>query len=51
MRKLRLGFADTFSTAISFFTHALSKRFNVIRDDVNPDYLIYSEKHNVGDSH
>lgn len=43
MKKLRLGFADTFSTAISFFTHALSKRFNVIRDDVNPDYLIYGE--------
>lgn len=43
MKTVKLGFADTFSTAINFFTYALGKRFNVIRDDTNPDYLIYGE--------
>lgn len=43
MKIVKLGFADTFSTAINFFTYALGKRFNVIRDDTNPDYLIYGE--------
>lgn len=43
MQQIRLGFADTFGTAISFFTHALSHRFNVIRDDDKPEYLIYGE--------
>lgn len=43
MKSLRLGFADTFSTAINFFTEALGRRFRIIRDDENPDYLIYGE--------
>ena len=43
MKTLRLGFADTFTTAVNFFTHALSKRFNLICDLENPDYLIYGE--------
>lgn len=43
MKTLRLGFADTFSTAESFFMKALSGRFYVIRDDENPEYLIYGE--------
>lgn len=43
MKTIRLGFSDTFSTAISFFTEALGRRFNVIRDDENPEYLIYGE--------
>lgn len=43
MKTIRLGFADTFSTAIDFFTHALSHRFSIIRDDEQPDYLIYGE--------
>ena len=43
MKQIRLGFADTFGTAISFFTHALSQRFDVVRDDDNPEYLIYGE--------
>jgi hypothetical protein len=43
MKKLRLGFSDTFSTAINFFTEALSRRFEIIRDDDNPEYLIYGE--------
>ena len=43
MKTIRLGFSDTFSTAINFFTEALGKRFNIVRDDENPDYLIYGE--------
>jgi hypothetical protein len=43
MKIVKLGFADTFSTAINFFTYALGKRFHIIRDDTNPDYLIYGE--------
>ena len=40
---IRLGFADTFGTAINFFIYALDHRFNVVRDDENPEYLIYGE--------
>jgi hypothetical protein len=43
MRTLKLGFTDTFSTAINFFTEALGKRFEIVRDDDKPDYLIYGE--------
>lgn len=43
MKILRLGFADTFSTATNFFMKALSQRFQIVRDDVNPEYLIYGE--------
>ena len=43
MKEIRLGFSDTFSTAINFFTEALGRRFKIIRDDENPDYLIYGE--------
>lgn len=50
MKDLRLGFADTFGTAISFFIDVLGKRYNVIRDDDNPDYLIFGDG-NFGNSH
>jgi hypothetical protein len=43
MKILRLGFSDTFSTAINFFTEALGRRFQIVRDDENPEYLIYGE--------
>ena len=43
MKILRLGFADTFSTATNFFVEALSQRFQIVRDDVSPEYLIYGE--------
>jgi hypothetical protein len=43
MKELRLGFSDTFTTAIDFFTEALGKRFQIVRDDTNPEYLIYGE--------
>jgi hypothetical protein len=42
-KPLKLGFADTFSTAVNFFTKALSERFHIIRDDAHPEYLIYGE--------
>lgn len=42
-KTLRIGFADTFSTAINFFMDVFNKHYHVIRDDVNPEYLIYGE--------
>lgn len=42
-KPLKLGFADTFSTAVNFFTKALSERYHIIRDDAHPEYLIYGE--------
>ena len=49
MDKLRLGFADTFDGAKEYLTHLLSKRFEIIRDDVRPDYLIFGDR-NFGES-
>lgn len=46
---LRLGFADTFNGAKEYFTYLLSKRYNVIRDDVKPDYLIFGDR-NFGET-
>lgn len=50
MKQLRLGFTDTFGTAINFFTHVLSSRYEIIRDDDNPDYLIFGDP-NFGQNH
>lgn len=45
MRTLRLGFTDTFfGLADTFFTDLLSQRYNVIRDDVNPEVLIFGDE-------
>lgn len=44
MKVLRLGFTDTFGAIENFFTKILGERFQVIRDDVNPDYLIFGDK-------
>ena len=44
MKKLRLGFTDTFGAIENFFIKILSERFEVVRDDVNPDYLIFGDK-------
>ena len=41
---LKLGFTDTFGAIENFFTKILSERFTVIRDDANPDYLIFGDK-------
>jgi hypothetical protein len=44
MNKLRLGFTDTFGAIENFFTKVLSEKYEVIRDDANPDYLIFGDK-------
>ena len=44
MNKLRLGFTDTFGAVENFFTTLLSREFDVIRDDQNPDYLIFGDR-------
>ena len=50
MKTLRLGFADTYENAKKFFTDTLDQYYNVIRDDRNPDYLIFGDR-NFGESH
>jgi hypothetical protein len=49
MDKLRLGFADTFDGAKEYFTNILSKRYEVVRDDERPDYLIFGDR-NFGET-
>lgn len=44
MKDLILGFSDTYDNAKKFFTEVLSKKYNVIRDDKNPDYLIFGDE-------
>jgi len=41
--RLKLGFRNTFENAQLFFMWALKKRFDVICDHENPDYLIYGD--------
>lgn len=43
MKKLRLGFTDTFGAVEEFFTEHLSREYDIIRDDVDPDYLIFGD--------
>jgi len=49
MDKLRLGFTDTFDGAKEYFTHLLSQRYEIVRDDQRPDYLIFGDR-NFGDT-
>lgn len=42
-RDIKLGFTDTYENAKLFFTDVLSQRYNIIRDDTNPDYLIFGD--------
>lgn len=44
MKKLRLGFTDTFGGIENFFTNILSEKYEIVRDDVNPDYLIFGDR-------
>ena len=44
MRPIKLGFTDTFGAIEDFFTDTLSKRYFIIRDDENPDYLIFGDR-------
>lgn len=41
---LRLGFIDTFDAIANFFTNTLAEDYTIIRDDVNPDYLIFGDR-------
>lgn len=44
MDTLVLGFTDSHKQVIEFFTDILSKRYNVVIDNENPDYLIFGDK-------
>lgn len=44
MNILRLGFTDTFGGVENFFTKILSEKYNIVRDNQNPDYLIFGDK-------
>ena len=44
MKDLRVGFVDTFENCARFFTYVLSQKYNVIRDDVNPEVLFFSDE-------
>lgn len=50
MKKLSLGFADTYDNAKNFFTDVLSKRYDITINNHNPDYLIFGDR-NFGFSH
>jgi alpha(1,3/1,4) fucosyltransferase len=43
-KNLSLGFVDTFDGCADFFTDWLSMEYNVIRNDTNPDYLIFGDE-------
>ena len=49
MDKLVLGFTDTFGGAENFFTKILSEKYEIIRNDENPDYLIFGDR-NFGEN-
>lgn len=40
---MKVGFIYSFTTAENFFMEALSRRFDVVRDDKNPDYLFVGD--------
>lgn len=42
--KLKLGFTDYYNTMDTFFMDVLSQTFEVVRDDANPDYLIFADE-------
>lgn len=42
--KLKLGFTDTIESIKVFFTEVLSVDYEIIRDDNNPDYLIFGDR-------
>ena len=41
---LKLGFTDTIEPVKDFFAEVLSETYDVIRDDTNPDYLIFGDR-------
>jgi hypothetical protein len=44
MNKLKIGFTDTNEAIANFFMTILSEDFEIVRDDVSPDYLIFGDK-------
>lgn len=44
MNVLRLGFTDTFGAIENYFTTLLSERYTIVRDDKDPDYLIFGDR-------
>jgi hypothetical protein len=44
MRDITIGFTDYFKPIDEFFISVLSTRYNVIRDDVNPNYLFFCDE-------
>ena len=44
MRKIKIGFTDYFNPIDEFFTDILSQRYEVVRDDANPDYLFFCDE-------
>jgi len=43
---LKVGFVDHFPFVDIFFTNILSKKYTIIRDDINPDYLFFCDEFN-----
>lgn len=41
---LKLGFTDTFESIANFFVNTLSEDYEIIRDDLNPDYLMFGDR-------
>lgn len=41
---IKIGFTDYFAGLDDFFIHTLSRRYNVVRDDVKPDYLFFCDE-------
>jgi len=43
-QKLKIGFTDTFGAIENFFTKVLSTKYEVVRDDADPNYLIFGDR-------
>lgn len=50
MKVLKLGFTDTIEPIANFFIKTLEKEYQVIRDDNNPDYLIFGDRNFGGNN-
>lgn len=50
MKTIKIGFTDTYDNCIGFFTDILSRQYQIIRDDSDPDYLIFGDS-NFGKTH
>lgn len=49
-KTIKVGFTDTYMELMpQFFTYVLSERYNVVRDDLDPEFLIFGDE-NFGDN-